>query len=215
MTSTAYPHYELDWTPASQASGTMNSHNLVLISPHRLELRHSGGIVIIALILLTFGVLVPGILGIIFAIKGLWAGTIIGGMAALSSLTMGILLLGQAGKVAVIDKAQGWYWPPGTEPRSKQQLERLAQQAGAIRLDDIALVQVLKKRVKNEMSRGSRLPNSGVSKPFVSTEINLVTHQGKRINLIDHGNPIAITGQIETIANFLELPVEENTLATA
>lgn len=103
--------------------------------------------------------------------------------------------------IAVFHKRIGLYWK-GKEKDVNfdslgpiQFLRLLKKGRFSIQVKDIIAIQLLKETVKQ--SKHS----------FVSYEINLVLKDGKRINVVDHGNKKAALTQAKRVSKFLGVPL--------
>ena len=67
------------------------------------------------------------------------------------------------------------------------------------RLRDIEALQVIAETIRNRSKSRTR--------SFTSYELNLVLHDGKRLNVMDHGNREKFDQDTEQISQFLNLPV--------
>ena len=73
------------------------------------------------------------------------------------------------------------------------------------RLRDIVALQVIEETIRNR-SHGT----DGVgdrNRQFTSYELNLILHDGKRLNIMDHGNRTQFEQDSERISQFLQLPI--------
>ena len=51
--------------------------------------------------------------------------------------------------------------------------------------------------------------NKSGKRSYYSYELNMVLNGGERINVMDHGNQAALTGDAQRIARLLDVPVWE------
>ncbi|WP_250656959.1 hypothetical protein [Alkalimarinus coralli] len=75
----------------------------------------------------------------------------------------------------------------------------LSKQKDAVRLADIQALQLLSERCTSS-GNGSR-------RSYYSYELNLILNDGKRINVMDHGNKAALVEDAKVISIFLDVPV--------
>ena len=93
-------------------------------------------------------------------------------------------------------KKIGAYWKGRKSPRevfNKSELKNFAE------LDDVHAIQLI-----SEFVRGNKTS-------YHSYELNLVLQDGKRLNVIDHGNKNVIKENAETLSKFLDKPIWDAT----
>ena len=98
-------------------------------------------------------------------------------------------------KPRVFDKQLGWFWAGSKNLLSDQELSFLKKSA---RLTEIAAIQIVPERL------------SGKNSTYTSWEINLVSHDAQRLNVMDHGNRKSIQADAQTLGVFMDVPVWEN-----
>ena len=96
----------------------------------------------------------------------------------------------------VFDRRYGWFWSGNKSLAREQDFMRLKESA---RLSEIAAIQIIEEQLSS---------NKGSSDS--SWEINLVSEDGKRVNVMDHGNKASITADARKLGEFLGVPVWEN-----
>lgn len=184
----------LDWSPLVGGGANFKTRKLVRSSNFQLKVRASGPMTLIALGMVAAGVGTPA------AVVYFWgapdsaafflAAPIFGGF--------GIYTLVKAGRDGVFDKRTGWYWKGRSHLNSPDDIR---QQKDATRLSDILGVQLIAELVRDSGS------GTQPSSTYYSYEINLVTRDRGRINVMDHGNPDAVAKDAHAIADFLNVPV--------
>lgn len=186
---------QTDWVPAKSGGANFRTHNLVTVSPDRLEFRASIAAKLFGMLFLLAG------LGVMV---GFSAVNIQSGRAAFNMETVFPVIFGAIftcvgaavlyffTQPVVFDRKKGFFWKGRTAPDEvlrKDSIKHFAE------LDRIHALQLL-----SEYCRGNK-------SSYYSYEINLVLTDGNRINVVDHGNAQKIREQAETIAEFLKKPV--------
>ena len=100
-------------------------------------------------------------------------------------------------KPRVLDKQLGWFWAGNKSIKGEKQLMQLKKSA---RISEIAALQIIPERISG--SKGGS---------YTSWEINLVSHDAQRLNVMDHGNRQSIVEDAQKLGEFLDVPVWENT----
>ncbi|KAG1694857.1 hypothetical protein GQR58_006800 [Nymphon striatum] len=122
------------------------------------------------------------------------------GLEALGLMAFGLIFVGVGilmlfyPKPRVFDKQVGWFWAGSKNLTDEQEFLTLEKSA---RLNDIAAIQIVAERL------------SGKNSSYTSWEINLVSHDAKRLNVMDHGNHKSIKADAQMLSNFLNVPVWE------
>jgi len=182
-----------EWTPMARGGANFKTHKLVQVYSNRYEFRTGAGM---------------KILSAVFALAGLGVMIFAGGASinqkdfpvtvgvfmtlfGLIFVITGIGIYRAASIPRVFDKDSGYYWKGRTDPNLM--LNREYQ--NCVRLPDIHAVQIIPEWVRSNKSS------------YTSYELNLVLKDGKRLNVIDHGNVKALRADAETIAGFLQVPV--------
>ena len=88
------------------------------------------------------------------------------------------------------------FWAGSKRLSSDQELSLLKKSA---RLNDIAAIQIVSERLSDKNSS------------YTSSEINIISHDAQRLNLMDHGNRKSIQEDAQKLCEFLNVPVWENT----
>ncbi|MCE5278546.1 MAG: hypothetical protein ABFD92_00420 [Planctomycetaceae bacterium] len=193
---------QIDWTPAKGGGTNFRTHKLRAAGPHRLEFRLTAGAKLFGGLFVTIG-----------------AATMIGGIAALlagafqkdggtdwAPMIMlplfGLVFGGVGGGMLyfmsiprVFDKDSGFYWKGRISPSNMLAGEMEIQADKFTKLTDIHAIQLLSEYIHGNKSS------------YYSYELNLITHDGKRINVIDHGNKTKLIEDAELMGVFLNVPV--------
>ncbi|WP_375177794.1 hypothetical protein [Marinobacter mobilis] len=188
---------DVDWTPLKAGGANFRTHHLVRVSPSRLEVRPSIQMMLFCLLFMALGAGVGGV----FVVTGIRDGNlmtaVIPGLVGLVFLLTGALLLKSASKRRVFDLSLGGYWRGSGRLNGPQALVTQAEWAW---LQEIKAIQLLQERVTSRSDNGR-------SRSYWSYELNLVLIDGRRLNVMDHGNPGRIRQDAEVIGQFLGVPV--------
>ena len=185
---------QTEWTPAHPGGMKMRTHQLVQVDPGRMEFRATTGALLFASMTLMAGI---GALGfLLFILSGGQDADdglkyIFGPLIALVLLGFGVALLMSFLKPVVFDQELGAFWKGRTAP--DQTFNRLSLENYA-ELKEIHAIQLLSEIVPSKSS-------------FISYELNLILNDGKRFNVIDHGDKAKIIEDAGTLAAFLDVPV--------
>ncbi len=189
----------MSWTPLTRGGTIFRTHGLVEVVAGRLEFRATRGAIFCYLILLQIAL---GVLGILIGVpiflaspeeNVLGAGDLI--MALISYLfvlafaILAVCVFYFGTMPIVFDKGSRFYWKGRTSP--DLMINRDAR-SDWTRLKKIHAVQVIEART----SDGIR-----------SYELNLVIADGKRLNVLEHGNRERLRQDATTLADFLGIPV--------
>lgn len=183
------------WTPAKGGGSNFCTHRLVRISPDRIEFRVSIGAKIFYMIFLLAG------LGIMigFSYHNFSEGTFKFSVDIIMPMSIGLIFAAVGGCLlyfgtvpVVFDKRERQFWKGRRSPREVFDPKSLKYFA---EIDQIHALQLI-----SEYCRGDK-------SSYYSYELNLVLEDGKRINVVDHGNVNKIHDQAATLAEFLRKPV--------
>jgi hypothetical protein len=105
---------------------------------------------------------------------------------------VGIYMFRSYSKPIIFDKMVGYFWKGWTKPERYKSDKKIP---GSVRLDDIHALQLV-----SEYIRGDK-------KNYYSYELNLVTHDGKRHNVVDHGDRSDLVADADKLSEFLGKPV--------
>ena len=188
---------KVDWTPLRSGGANFKTDSLKQINLSRLEVQKSTGAYLFSGIfaLLGNGTMLFGTYAVIeedglsFVIL---APVLFGGLFA--AVGIGTLIYPRP---RIMDRRYGWYWSGSKSLAREQDFMKLKKSA---RLSDIAAIQII-----DEHCSG----NKGGS--YTSWEINLVSKDGQRLNVMDHGNKDSISADARKLGEFLGVPVWENT----
>ncbi|MEB8432309.1 hypothetical protein OO007_08715 [Cocleimonas sp. KMM 6892] len=187
---------KVKWTPIVGGGANFKTSYLQQPTPSRIEVKKSNGGKLFSAIFIGMGCFVPGVIAYqMFMDEGFGWGIL--GMMAFGSIfvAVGVATLFYP-RPRIFDKQIGWFWAGSKRLMSEKELSQLKKSA---RLSDIAAIQILSERV------------SGKNSNYTSWEINLVSHDAQRLNVMDHGNKNNIEEDAIMLSEFLDVPVWENT----
>jgi len=183
------------WTPLVRGGANFCTHRLLEVTPHRIEFRASLGAKLFCLIFILVG------LGVLvgFSYRIISKGNFEFGLDTIGPIVFGLLFAGVGGamlyfltKPSVFDKTNGYFWKGRRSPDqvfNKDLIKHLAP------LDQVHALQLVSEYC------------SGNKSSYYSYELNLVLKDGRRVNVIDHGNINRIRQDAQTLSNFLGKPV--------
>ncbi|MEM7415849.1 MAG: hypothetical protein AAF389_10165 [Gemmatimonadota bacterium] len=193
---------QAEWGPAKGGGASFGTHKVEAVDSFRLEFRPTGGA------LFFYGIfLVVGLLTFFGAgIAAMTAGVGLEGSARLGLLipvivglvfsVVGGALMRRGSAPIVFDKRRGAYWRGRVAPHemsNRHGHEHMAE------LEDVHALQLISELCTSKDSR------------YYSYELNLVLRDGRRMNVVDHGNHVSIREQADTLSAFLEVPVWDAT----
>jgi hypothetical protein len=183
------------WNPAKGGGASFRTHRLVTVDHSRLEFKATGGAVVFYLLFLlvglgvTIGIPVARLTsGDSFSMSGDWLIPLLIGMVF--AVVGGVMLYFGIAPI-VFDLRQGCYWKGRKNPGQvfdKRGLKDFAQ------LPDIHALQIISEYCSGKNS-------------FYSYELNLVLKDGSRVNVVDHGNLVALREDSTKLAQFLGRPL--------
>lgn len=186
---------ETEWTPAVSGGASFGTHKLVKVGSDRMEFRATGGarLFSFAFILIGAGVMIGFLV----------AGMSTGGMAfnpgailpaglGLVFICLGVYLLHQGTIPIVFDRRLGFFWKGREAPNEVVDWKNIKCCA---KMDNIHALQLI-----FEYCRGNK-------SSYYSYELNLVLKDGRRINVVDHGNRNRLKEDAAMLSGFLEKPV--------
>lgn len=187
---------KVEWSALASGGSNFKTSYLHQSDQSRIEVLRSTGGKLFIFVFIAMGSIIPSILvyGMFkedgFGLQLLFPlilGTIFTGV--------GILMLFHP-KPRFFDKQLGWFWAGSKKLSNEQELSSLKLSA---RLNEIAAIQIIAERL------------SGKNSSYTSWEINLVSNDAKRLNVMDHGNQESILSDAQMLGEFLGVPVWENT----
>ncbi len=185
----------VEWSPLAGGGANFKTSSLKTVSPTRLEVVKSKGGYLFSSVFIGMGLIIPGIIafGIIREEGFSWVLLFLA-FFALIFAGVGFLFL-LLPRPRIFDKTEGWFWEGKKSIKSEQYFLQLKKSA---RLSEIAAIQIVPERL------------SGKNSSYTSWEINLVSNDAKRLNVMDHGNKQSILDDAQKLGEFLDVPVWEN-----
>jgi hypothetical protein len=172
------------WEPLVGGGANFRTRNLVTVSSDRLEFPASLGMKAFGGVFALIGLVSVGV----GATVGSWIAVLAGAIFA----AVGIVLFRSGTSPVVFDKRHGAFWKGRTAPyetRRHGDLEHYAE------LAEVHALQILPEYVRGNKSA------------YTSYELNLVLRDGRRLNVVDHGDYESLRGHAETLSVFLDRPV--------
>ena len=186
---------DTEWGPLRQGGANFQTHRLIRVDRFRMEFRASMVAKLFSMIFLIVG------LGITIGFSrqhfpdGRFSHSVHNllptSMGLLFAIAGGVLLYTITAPI-VFDKQSEFFWKGRKTPRDtfdKKSLKKFAE------FGEIHALQLI-----SEHCRGNK-------SSYYSYELNLVLKDGKRINVVDHGNYDKLCEDAETLSQFLERPV--------
>jgi hypothetical protein len=191
---------QTQWTPLEGGGANFCTHALVQVSAHRIEFRALTGAKVVCLIPVFLGLAFTCLISFFYQDIITSAGT----GAAIFFLTFGmafvvggLYLLYVSTAPIAFDRQLGLFWKGRKKPEEVANIQSLK---GFVELAHIHALQLIAEYIKS--SRGDTS-----SRPYHSYELNLVLHDGQRVNIIDHGHLEKIRAQGRALSEFLEKPL--------
>lgn len=186
---------QTEWRPLRSGGSNFKTHKLVEVNYHRLEFKATVFARIFCMIFLLVGLAVFFFFGLKtidwqeFSVQIEDIFPLIFGL--IFAIVGGVLLYFST-KPIVFDKTYGYYWKGRKEP--SQTYDQSVKKTSAP-LSDIHALQIISERVSSSKST------------YYSYELNLILHDGSRLNVIDHGKLSSIREDAQKLASFLGVPV--------
>ncbi len=186
---------QTEWRPLKRGGSNFKTHKLVEVNYHRLEFKATAFARIFCMIFLLVGLAVF----FIFGLKTIDWYNLSSNFESTLPLIFGLvfalvggLLLYHSTKPIVFDKTYGYYWKGRKEPA--QTYDQGVKKTSAP-LSDIHALQIISEHVSSSKSS------------YYSYELNLILHNGSRLNVIDHGKLSSVQEDAQKLASFLGVPV--------
>lgn len=190
-----------EWSPLLHHGGQSNkSHNLVKVNDERIAFKRSTSSLIIYIFLTVIGLLTltVSMFGHLLGMSstgnplyGIGVGLIFTGA--------GVVLLLKGGAQINMDCRLNAMWKGKIDPDAVINKKSID---GYTSLKELHAVQVIQELFQDDVDDDGHRGQS-----FYSYEINLVMHDGKRVNVLDHGNKKAIDEQAKMIATLFDVPL--------
>lgn len=191
---------QAEWSPARGGGANFRTHKLVTLHADRLEFQAALGAKLFCAIFALVGIIVP--CGFLFAMlinrefaADIGVIVIVPVLMGLAFLAVGAALFYCGTAPIVFDRYRGYFWKGRKAPNEVLDISALTD---ACRLGDIHAVQLISELCSGKSS-------------YYSYEMNLVLHDGRRYNVVDHGDQDKIRADAQAVAAFLNVPVWDAT----
>ena len=185
----------IDWSPQKRGGTNFHTHRMVAVGSHRMEFRPTTGAKLFSGLFMTVGFGFP----LIFLTVGSDSPDMESFWGVLGILLFGAVFAGVGGwiyysmaKPRVFDKYSSMYWKGHKKPDF---IYRPEDEKSAAMFSTIHALQIIREYVKSDKSS------------YYSYELNLVLKDGRRLNVIDHGNKNEILNDARELGEFLDIPV--------
>ncbi|MDM8564507.1 hypothetical protein QUF74_02535 [Candidatus Halobeggiatoa sp. HSG11] len=181
---------QTNWSPLRD--NNFDTHKLVAVNSNRLEFRSSIGAKLFDMIYLLVGGPVI-VISFFTLLSGEFGSAIWILFIGLSFASSGVFLLYQSTTPTVFDKKNGFFWKGRENPSEvfdKSTLKYFTE------LEEIHALQLIFSPSTSSSCDGDD-----------GYELNLVLKNGKRINVVEHGDLNRLRNDATTLSNFLEKPV--------
>ena len=185
----------IEWTPHKRGGSNFHTHKMVSVDYNRLEFRATLGAKLFSGVFIAAGIGFP----ILFLTAGSESPEMQSIWGVLGIILFGAVFAGAGGwiyfsmaKPRVFDKLSSMYWKGHKKP---DYIYRPEDKKDATMLSDIYAIQLIREYVKSDKSS------------YYSYELNLVLEDGKRLNVIDHGNKNEIMEDARELGEYLNVPV--------
>ena len=186
---------ETEWSRLKQGGANFQTHRLIRVDRSRMEFKASMGAKLFGMIFLIVG------LGITigFSVQQFSSGRFSPTVHNILSVSFGLLFAIAGGVLLytftapiVFDRQSEYFWKGRKIPNETFDKKSIKEYA---KLVDIHAIQLI-----SECCRGNK-------SSYYSYELNLVLKDGKRVNVVDHGNHDKLCEDAEALSQFLERPV--------
>ena len=181
---------QTEWTPAKSGGANFRTHRLIEVNSNRMEFRATLGAVLFYLVFMLIGI--GTAIGFFFS-----AGTSVD-VHLIFPVSLGVIfavigavLLYFGTMPVVFDRGKGAFWRGRKNP--DQVIDKKALKHFC-RLEDVHALQLVSEFISGKDT-------------YYSYELNLGFKDGKRINVVDHGNPDRLRGDANTLSAFLNVPL--------
>ncbi|WP_428738231.1 hypothetical protein [Sulfurimonas sp.] len=188
------------WTPLVGGGQSNKSHRIVKISDERIAFKISLSSIFAYSIFIFAGVvaIVSIVFGPALGLHGTVNHPALGlGMGVLF-IGVGIFLLYKGSIQIRFDSRLKAMWHGKVDPDSILNKGSISHYTS---LKELHAIQIIQEFIKGEFNGDSR------KQSFYSYELNLIMHDGKRVNVLDHGNKKAIFKQANAIAQMFHVPI--------
>lgn len=192
LTETLKTNIEL--TPLKHGGSSFRTHILIRVSENIYSYKPSYGTAIFCWIFVSIGLglLFFGVREVIAGINALKFPVFLLVGIGLIFTSVGAYMFYSFYKPIVFDKSKNIY-SKGYE--TEKPSENVLKSSQKIKLSEIVALQIIGERIKGDKNT------------FNSFELNMVLKNGKRKNIIDHGNLKSIINDAQLLSEFLDLPI--------
>lgn len=183
------------WTPAKSGGASFRTHKLIEVNPNRLEFKASIGARLFYLVFLLVGV---GVL-IGFAVPKISSGELSFDVDTILPIAVGAVFAAVGGGLlyfgtlpVVFEKRKGFFWKGRTAPDEVYDRRNIKHFAEFKEIHALQLI--------SEYCTGNK-------SSYYSYELNLILKDGRRINVVDHGNQNKLREEAKTLSAFMGKPV--------
>jgi len=183
------------WTPIRRGGSSFRTHKLVTVDPSRIEFRASLGAILFYLLFMLFGL---AFFASFFVSRfpshkpSADLPVLVPLLVTLIFAAVGGYLLYTGTAPIVFEKGRGVFWKGRKGPDEAIDSRNTDK---FVRLDHVHALQLV-----SEYCRGNK-------SSYYSYELNLVLKDGKRVNVVDHGNRDKIREDARVLAAFLGKPL--------
>lgn len=184
----------VDWSPAAGGGTNFKTHKLVEVDAQRVGFQATAGARLFSLIFFASGAFVTFGMSGIFGAQGDSFTLLFTVPFGLIFMAVGAWMWRGYGRPILFDRRAGYFWVgrgDPTDPTARASMKH------AVELERIHALQLLSERV------------SGSDSSYTSYELNLVLDDGDRLNVVDHGNLLALRADAERLAAFLNVELLE------
>jgi hypothetical protein len=183
---------QTDWTPLRRGGANFKTAMLTARGPNRLEVKVSGAMMLFCAAFIAMGLAIGGGIAVAAFRSAAPASAFVPAAFGLVFAAIGFGMLYFLARPTVFDRNLGWFWKGPVAARTERDFHKLKF---AVPLNNIQALQLLAEHV------------SGSKSSYYSYELNLVLKDGRRINVMDHGNQDALRADADKLASFLGVPV--------
>lgn len=191
---------QTEWSPAKGGGANFRTHKLVTLHADRLEFQAALGAKLFCGFFALVGIIMPSGFLSAMLLSPEFAADI--GVIVIVPVLMGLTFLAVGAGLfyfgtapIVFDRYRGYFWKGRKAPNEVLNIGVLKE---ACKLDDIHAVQIISELCSGKSS-------------YYSYEMNLVLHDGRRYNVVDHGDQTKIRADAQALAAFLNVPVWDAT----
>lgn len=186
------PAGPVDWSPLKGGGANFRTHILVDNARGRIEIRPTRTMQALCWLLIVIGAGVGAGGGYLVYVNESAPAALIPVLAGTVFLGVGLAMRHFAAMPRVFDLQVGWYWKGRGKGQRPQAVQHLKEAAPLSQVEGIQLLA--------EYCRGDK-------SSYYSYELNLVLKDGRRLNVMDHGDKAQLTADAGKLAGLLNVPV--------